>query len=330
MQWTSSRPYCARWWLLANDHRLGANEAPPAIISVYLGDQLADVFEQIKAGGATNSRQRGTLHIGVDVLPPLPKDAGDRNRTSPFAFTGNRFEFRAVGSSQSIGTPLIALNTILTDSLDYIAGKLEGAPDLNAAIQNVLKEIMDQHGRVIFNGNGYSEEWHQEAAHRGLPNLKTTADALPAYVDDSVVEVFEKYGVLSNEELHSRYEIAMEQYTKQINVEAKLVAEVAQTKVFPVAAAYANALASGAAHLKAVGLTAPSATLHKVAALATDLENEVAALQATNAAAHEVSDYTFKVLPAMLEVRKTVDALEGLLPDDQWPLPTYQEMLFIR
>jgi glutamine synthetase len=314
----------------ANDHRLGANEAPPAIISVYLGDQLADVFEQIKGGGATSSRQRGTLHIGVDVLPPLPKDAGDRNRTSPFAFTGNRFEFRAVGSSQSIGTPLVALNTILTESLDYIAGKLEGAADLNAAIQQVLKEIVDEHGRVIFNGNGYSEEWHEEAARRGLPNLKTTADALGAYVDHSVVEVFEKYGVLSHEELHSRYEIALEQYIKQINVEAKLVEEIAQTKIFPVASAYAANLATGAAHLKAVGLTAPSATLHKVVALVTDLENEIAALQSAHAAANEIADYTFKVLPAMLEVRKTVDALEALVPDDQWPLPTYQEMLFIR
>jgi glutamine synthetase len=314
----------------SNDHRLGANEAPPAIISIYLGDQLADVFEQIKGGGATSSRQRGTLHIGVDVLPPLPKDAGDRNRTSPFAFTGNRFEFRAVGSSQTIGTPLVALNTILTDSLDYIASKLEGAPDLNAAIQNVLKEIMDEHGRVIFNGNGYSEEWHEEAVRRGLPNLKTTADALGAYVDHAVVEVFEKYGVLSQEELHSRYEIAVEQYVKQVNVESRLVQEIAQTKIFPTATAYAASLAHSAAQLKAAGVSAPSATLGKVAALATELESEITALHEAHASAQEIGDYTFKVLPAMLEVRKTVDALEGLLPDEQWPLPTYQEMLFIR
>jgi len=313
-----------------NDHRLGANEAPPAIISVYLGDQLNDVFEQIKAGGATSSRQRGTLHIGVDVLPELPKDAGDRNRTSPFAFTGNRFEFRAVGSNQTIGTALSSLNTIVAESLDYIAGKLEGAPNLNAAIQSVLKEIMDHHGKVIFNGNGYSEEWHAEAAKRGLPNFKTAADALPAFVREDVIEVFEKYGVLSGEELHSRYEIAVEQYVKQVNVEAKLVEEIAQTKIFPVAAAYATTLADSAAKLKAAGVSAPGATLTKVAALVSELEEQISHLKATHAAALEIGDWTHKVLPAMLSVRKTVDALEGLVPDDAWPLPTYQEMLFIR
>ncbi len=166
-----------------NDHRLGANEAPPAIISVYLGDQLNDVFEQIKGGGATTSKPKGVLNIGVDSLPKLSADSGDRNRTSPFAFTGNRFEFRAVGSNQSIAPALVAMNTILCDSLDYIASRLEGATDLNAAIQEVLKEIMEKHGAVIFNGNGYSEEWQVEAAERGLPNLKTTADALPGMLE---------------------------------------------------------------------------------------------------------------------------------------------------
>jgi glutamine synthetase len=313
-----------------NDHRLGANEAPPAIISVYLGDQLADVFDQIKGGGATNSRQRGKLNIGVDVLPELPKDAGDRNRTSPFAFTGNRFEFRAVGSNQTIGTALSALNTILTDSLDYIAGKLEGAPDLNVAIQNVLKEIVDEHGKVIFNGNGYSEEWHAEAATRGLPNLKTAADALPAYASHEVVEVFERYGVLSEAELHSRFEIAVEQYIKQINVEANLVSEIAQTKIFPVASAYAATLADSVTKLKAAGVATSTATLSKVAALVVELEGDITALKEIHSAAGEIADWTFKVLPAMLKTRKTVDALEALLPDEVWPLPTYQEMLFIK
>jgi glutamine synthetase len=313
-----------------NDHRLGANEAPPAIISIYLGDQLADVFEQIKAGGATTSKQKGTLKIGVDVLPELPKDAGDRNRTSPFAFTGNRFEFRAVGSNMSISGPLIAMNTILADSLDYVAGKLEGAPDLNQAIQSVLKEIMDQHGRVIFNGNGYSEEWHAEAAERGLPNLKTAADALPALTGAEVIDVFEKYGVLSETELKSRYVILCEQYEKVVNVEAKLVAEIAQTKIFPVASAYAASLAEGVAKMKAAGVAVSTATLEKVAALVSQLESDLAMLNAVHAAAHEVGDWTFKVLPAMLKVRASVDELESLLPDDVWPLPTYQEMLFIK
>ncbi len=313
-----------------NDHRLGANEAPPAIISVYLGDQLADVFEQIKGGGATNSKSRGTLVIGVDTLPELPKDAGDRNRTSPFAFTGNRFEFRAVGSNMTIGPALTALNTILTDSLDYVAGKLEGAPDLNKAIQAVLKEIVDQHGGVIFNGNGYSEEWHAEAAKRGLPQLKTTADALPAMASHEVVEVFEKYGILNETELHSRLEIATEQYIKQVNVEANVVVEIAQTKIFPAASAYATTLADSVAKLKAAGVAASTGTLSAVASLVAGLESEIGLLKTVHGAAAEISDWTFKVLPAMLAIRKTVDALEGLLPDDAWPLPTYQEMLFIK
>ncbi|MBE2181466.1 MAG: glutamine synthetase III [Chthoniobacterales bacterium] len=313
-----------------NDHRLGANEAPPAIISIYLGDQLADVFEQIKAGGATTSKQRGTLQIGVDTLPELPKDAGDRNRTSPFAFTGNRFEFRAVGSNMSIAGPLTAMNTILADSLDYVAGKLEGAADLNKAIQAVLKEIMDKHGRVIFNGNGYSEEWHAEAAERGLANLKTAADALPALIAPEVIEVFEKYGVLSETELKSRYVILCEQYEKHVNVEAKLVAEIAQTKIFPLAASYAASLAEGVAKMKAAGVATSTATLEKVAALVSQLESDIAMLQSVHGSAHEVGDWTFKVLPAMAKVRATVDELEGLLPDDIWPLPTYQEMLFIK
>ena len=313
-----------------NDHRLGANEAPPAIISIYLGDQLADVFEQIKAGGATTSKQRGTLKIGVDVLPELPKDAGDRNRTSPFAFTGNRFEFRAVGANQSISGPLIAMNTILADSLEWMASKLEGASDLNKAIQDALKEVMDKHGRVIFNGNGYSEEWHAEAAERGLPNLKTSADALPAMTGPEVVEVFEKYGVLSETELKSRHSILCEQYEKVVNVEAKLVAEIAQTKIFPVAAAYAASLAEGVSKMKAAGVAASTATLEKVAKLVSQLESDLAMLHSVHGSAHEVGDWTFKVLPAMLKVRGTVDELEGLLPDDIWPLPTYQEMLFIK
>jgi len=313
-----------------NDHRLGANEAPPAIISVYLGDQLADVFEQIKAGGATTSKQKGTLKVGVDTLPELPKDAGDRNRTSPFAFTGNRFEFRAVGSNMSIAGPLTAMNTILAESLDWMAGKLEGASDLNKAIQDALKEVMDKHGRVIFNGNGYSEEWHAEAAERGLPNLKTAADALPALASPEVVEVFEKYGVLSETELKSRYVILCEQYEKHLNVEANLVLEIAQTKIFPLAASYAASLAEGVAKMKAAGVAASTATLEKVAALVSQLEKDIAMLQSVHKSAHEVSDWTFKVLPAMNKVRATVDELEGLLPDDVWPLPTYQEMLFIK
>ena len=314
----------------ANDHRLGANEAPPAIISIYLGEQLTDVMDQIKAGGATTSKQKGTLVIGVDTLPELPKDAGDRNRTSPFAFTGNRFEFRAVGSSQTIARALIAMNTILADSLEFMAGRLEGAKDLNKAIQALLKEIIDEHGAIIFNGNGYSEEWHAEAARRGLPNLKTTADALPALTAPEIIEVFEKQGVLSKTELESRKEILAEQYEKHVNVEAKLVAEIGQTKIYPVAAGYAASLAEGIAKIKAAGGKTSTATLEKVAALTTQLESSIEELKQVHGSAHGLADWAFKVCPAMLKVRRIVDELEGLVPDDLWPLPTYQEMLFIK
>ena len=309
-----------------NDHRLGANEAPPAIISIFLGDQLNDVMEQIKGGGATTSKAKGVLNIGVDSLPELPKDAGDRNRTSPFAFTGNRFEFRAVGSNQSISGPLVALNTILADSLDFIANKLEGAADLNAAIQDTLKDILDTHGRVIFNGDGYSEEWHAEAATRGLPNLKTTADALPALTSTEVIDLFERMDVLSETELHSRQEVYSEQYCGHVNVEANLVTEIGRTMIFPAAFTYASELAANA---KAVG--AGSSTLDKVSKLLVDLETSLDSLEEKHAAAGEEPAYwATEILPAMLEVRAAADALEGLVPDNAWPLPTYQEMLFIK
>src|SRR6185436_19937502 len=192
-----------------NDHRLGANEAPPAIISIFLGDQLTDVFEQIEKGGATASKRAGTLTIGVDTLPPLPKHAGARNRTSPFAFTGNKFEFRAVGSSQSIAGPLVVLNTIVAESLDEVATQLEKATGgdsskLNAAVQKVVQSIIKEHKAVIFNGDNYTAEWHAEAEKRGLPNLKNTCAALPVLIKPKNIAVFEKYGVLSEREMHSR------------------------------------------------------------------------------------------------------------------------------
>jgi glutamine synthetase len=314
-----------------NDHRLGANEAPPAIISVYLGDQLNDVFEQIKGGGATTSKPKGVLNIGVDSLPELSADSGDRNRTSPFAFTGNRFEFRAVGSNQSIAPALTAMNTILCDSLDYIATRLEGASDLNAGIQEVLQEIMEEHGSVIFNGNGYSDEWQTEAAERGLPNLKTTADALPGMLGEDVIEVFEKYAVLSKRELESRHEVAAEQYCGKVNVEANLVTEMGRTMIFPAASAYLGELASTAASMKAIGKEFDTATIDKVSGLLSDLESSLESLEAIHAAdTHEPEYQATEVLPAMLKVREVADKLEAIVPDGLWPLPTYQEMLFIK
>jgi glutamine synthetase len=324
-----------------NDHRLGANEAPPAIISIFLGDQLTDVFEQIKKGGAKKSMAKGTLTVGVDVLPPLPKDAGDRNRTSPFAFTGNRFEFRAVGANQSIAGPLVAMNTIVAESLDYCATRLEkatgGKPEkLNKALQELLTEIVQEHGAIIFNGDGYSEAWHKEAAKRGLLDLKTTPDALPYLIAPETKKLFEKYGVLSARELESRYDIYVEQYVKTIMTEAKLTYEIAQTMIFPAAVRYQNELASTCANLKLVGYEFDTDTLDQVTALVKELQDSCAALKELlshphpedklEAAKHCRDD----VLPAMMDVRSAADRLEGLVADDLWPLPTYQEMLFIK
>nr|WP_233198731.1 MULTISPECIES: glutamine synthetase III [Pirellulaceae] len=326
----------------SNDHRLGANEAPPAIISIFLGDQLTDVFEQIKGGGASSSIPRGTLEIGADVLPPLPKDAGDRNRTSPFAFTGNRFEFRAVGSNQSIAGPLVAMNTIVAESLDYCATKLEeatgGDPSkLNAALTKLMGDIMNEYGSIIFNGDGYSEEWHQEAEKRGLLNLKTTAEALPYLEKPEVKELFTKYNVLSERELESRLEIYLEQYCKSVAVETNLTIEMARTMIFPAAVRYQNELASTCANLLALGYEFDKDTLDKMTSLVKSLQDSISTLVSLSAKAegiecwHKKSDcYCKEVLPAMNEVRKYADELEDYVADDLWPLPTYQEMLFIR
>ena len=321
-----------------NDHRLGANEAPPAIISIFLGEQLTDVFEQIKAGGAKSSKAKSSLNIGVDVLPTLPKDAGDRNRTSPFAFTGNRFEFRAVGSSQSIGAAILTLNVILAESIDFLATELEKAgPDkLNETIQKLLKDIIDEHGSVIFNGNGYCAEWHAEAEKRGLPNLKTTIDALPAYTLPSTVAAFEKYGILTERELESRKEIAYEHYVKSVNVEANTVIEMAKTIIYPAAMRYQGELADTAAKLKAAGLEADTTVLGKVTEMAKALLAGVSKVESSlnhgpnGSAEGHAKHFKEAVLPAMLEVRTAADALEGMVADDLWPLPTYQEMLFIK
>ncbi|MDH3207368.1 MAG: glutamine synthetase III [Gemmatimonadota bacterium] len=324
-----------------NDHRLGANEAPPAIISIFLGDQLTDVFEQIKGGGASSSIAKGTLSVGVDVLPPLPKDAGDRNRTSPFAFTGNRFEFRAVGSNQSIAGPLVAMNTIVAESLDYCATRLEKATGgkaskLNEALQELLTEIMNEHGSIIFNGDGYSEEWHKEAEKRGLLNLKTAADALPYLQDKEVEALLDKYNVLSPRELASRHEIYLEQYVKTIEVEARLTREIAQTMIFPAAVRYQNELASTCANLKLVGIEFDTKTLDQVTSLVKSLQDSTAALtkllarEGSHDLEKEANHCRDKVLPAMLKVRAAADQLEDVVADDMWPLPTYQEMLFIK
>lgn len=325
----------------SNDHRLGANEAPPAIISVYLGSQLEDVYAQISQGELKGSTGKGVMNIGVDTLPLLPKDPGDRNRTSPFAFTGNRFEFRAVGSSQSVAGPLVAMNTILADSLNWIAEKLEAelakGTELNTSIQKVLKEVMDEHGAVVFNGNGYSQEWHKMAVEeRGLANLRTAADALPVLKEKYIEELFEKMGVLSPVELASRFETYSEQYILSIEVEAKLVISIAKTGIYPAATRYLSDLSSTIAGLKEIGIDFETESIQKVASLTKSMMDLVSKLslalsQHDFATPEEHMQYLAKtVRPLMDGVREYADALESEVADDLWPLPTYQEMLFIK
>lgn len=326
-----------------NDHRLGANEAPPAIISVFLGDQLTDIFEQIeKAGKAVSSKNGGLLGLGVPVLPPLPKHAGDRNRTSPFAFTGNKFEFRALGGSQSISFPATVLNTIVAESIDELTTQLEAelasGKDLEAAVGAVLVREIPKIKRIIFNGDGYSEEWHREAERRGLLNLKTTLDALPRLTAEENVALFEKFGVLTRREIESRQEIAYDQYFKTINIEGETAADIARTMVLPAAIRYLNELSAVAERSRALGLEASGVlcTLREVSALVDELAAAINNLVKQNAElggddveskAHHMRD---NILPAMTAVRAVVDRLERVVPDDLWPLPTYRDMLFVK
>jgi glutamine synthetase len=325
----------------SNDHRLGANEAPPAIISVYLGTQLEKVFEQIKSGKPESSEPGGLMDLGVDTLPVFSKDPGDRNRTSPFAFTGNRFEFRAVGSNQSVSGPLVAMNTVLADSLTWIADGLESkmaaGADLSTAAHDVLKEIMDKHDKVVFGGNGYSEEWHKMAVEeRGLANLRTTADALPVLKADYIEELFNRVGVLTPVELESRFDVYSEQYVLAIDVEAKLVVSMVKTIIYPAAVRYLSELSSTIASLKAIGITLEQETAEKVAGLVQSMTDTVSKLSAAMgkhdfATTEEHMQYSAQTIrPLMDKVREYADALEAEVADDFWPLPTYQEMLFVK
>ncbi|MGC0363260.1 glutamine synthetase [Rhodococcus sp. 27YEA15] len=322
-----------------NDHRLGANEAPPAIISIFLGDQLADVFEQIAKGAATSSKDKGTMMIGADTLPILPTDPGDRNRTSPFAFTGNRFEFRAPGSMQTVNGPMVTINTIMAEALDYMATALEaavaGGEDFDTAVQNLLTEIITNHGAVVFNGDGYSENWQIEAESRGLPNLRTTLDALPELITDSAMELFEKYKVFNHREMHSRYEVGLEQYALSIGVEARLTAEIGTTSILPAAVRHQTEVAQNVVALKSAGMKPDMAPLEEVSQPINALRAALLTLRtAIEADAGETpfdqaNHARNSLLPAMAEVRATADLLETIVADDHWPLPTYQEMLFI-
>ncbi len=325
----------------SNDHRLGANEAPPAIISVYLGTQLEQIFEQISQGQPTSSANAGVMELGVETLPIFAKDAGDRNRTSPFAFTGNRFEFRAVGSNQSVSGPLVAMNTILTDSLTWVADELESemakGTDLNTAIHLVLKEVMDKHGAVVFGGNGYSEAWHKMAVEeRGLANLRTTADALPVLKADYIEELFSRVGVLTPTELESRFEVYAEQYILAIEVEAKLMVSMAKTVIYPAAMRYHSELSAAIFQAQQIGIELSKESATTVAALIHSMMDNVSKLS-TMIGKHDfasVEDHmqycAQMIRPSMDKLREYADGLEGEVADDFWPLPTYQEMLFVK
>ena len=324
-----------------NDHRLGANEAPPAIISVFLGDQLTDIFEQLEKGPAKRTKSGGILDTGASVLPKLPRDAGDRNRTSPFAFTGNKFEFRAVSSGQSIAFPNIALNVAMTEALDYVATQLEtatkGKKTIEAAVKELMPKMIKENKRIIFNGNGYSEEWRKEAAKRGLQNLTNTVDALPQMVTPDVAKIFEKYKVMNGRELHARYDVAVETYNKTINVEAMLMTLMADRYILPSALAYQKDVAESVSAVKAAGGASKEGKklLDRVTGLVDEFRTATEKLK--HAAAHEASDaekhakhMRDSVVPAMNALREAGDQIEVLVPHELWPFPTYREMLFVK
>jgi glutamine synthetase len=314
------------------DHRLGANEAPPAIMSIFLGAQLEKVFEAIERGEAGESTPESFLGLGTPVLPPLPMHGGDRNRTSPFAFTGNKFEFRALGSSQSLSLPNTVLNTIVALAIDDLAEELEDqlqqGTDLEAALRPILQHTWAENKQIIFGGDNYAPEWHEEAEQRGLLNLRATPDALPYLVADEVISMFDNYGVLSERELHSRYDVFLEQYVTKLNIEAETAASIARTMLLPAAATHLSLLLG--------------AQLSDLAAETSDLIAEFAAairaLESANLAENQPHDDVLEhakymrdqVVPAMAAVREVADRLERIVADDLWPLPKYSEILFIK
>jgi glutamine synthetase len=327
-----------------NDHRLGANEAPPAIISVYLGEKLQDVVDGIVKGGKGKSRVGGTLDIGATMLPTLPRDASDRNRTSPFAFTGNKFEFRAVGSSQAIARPNSYLNVAVAESIDHVATELEkkmkGGKDLHAAINIVVKEVFAENMKVVWNGDGYTKEWHAEAAKRGLPNLRNTVDAVQSLHDKDIIKLFSTYGVLSEDEVSSRHTIMLENYIKTINIEALTASNIARQQLLPASLKYQLQLAETVNATKTAGVKGAGAAdkgLKEVAELTAALAEAIDELDKTRAEADghggdhskHAAYYRDEVVPAMLKVREAADALELIVDDQLWPLPKYREMLFV-
>ncbi|MFH0911615.1 MAG: glutamine synthetase III [Planctomycetota bacterium] len=322
-----------------NDHRLGANEAPPAVVSVFLGDELTEIFESLAKGGARKSRASGQIRLGVSTLPPLPKDCTDRNRTSPFAFTGNKFEFRMVGSSMSTAGSNFVLNTIVADVLAEIAGELEKAEDVTGAAQAILQRFAREHERILFNGDNYTAEWLSEAKKRGLPNLSNAVDALNSLVEPEAVELFRRHSVLAESELRARHEIQLETYAKTIHIEALTTIQIARRSILPVVLKYAGEVAGAAEKIEAIG---SSGAAHKravdelcslVDALQgslQDLDAVLAKVVAVRGSHKRAVAYRDEVIPSMGRVRKAADALERIVDAKAWPLPTYAEMLFLR
>ncbi|HET6577767.1 MAG TPA: glutamine synthetase III [Gemmatimonadales bacterium] len=328
----------------ANDHRLGANEAPPAIISVFLGEMLSDILEQVEKGLPKRTIRGGTLDLGAKTLPQLPRHSGDRNRTSPFAFTGNKFEFRAVGSTASIAWPNTVLNTIVAESLDYVATELERAvgskptaAGLQRAALSVLKRLIKQHKRVIFDGDNYSEEWHAEAARRGLPNLKDSVESFKLLKDRQNWELFKKYGVLGKAEFDSRVHIAIEKYVKQLGIEAETMVMMAKSQILPAALEHQRRVAEAVAATKAAGVDASDTTqaLRELVELVTQFRSRTAEVERL-AAHHEpeparhAAQIARELRPAMARLRETGDALEAVVAADLWPLPNYRALLFLK
>lgn len=323
-----------------NDHRLGANEAPPAIISIFLGEQLADVLTQlIETGAATSSKQGGRLRTGVHTLPELKKDATDRNRTSPFAFTGNKFEFRMVGSSMSIADANTILNTIVADVLCDMADDLEKADNFDLAVHDLIKKTVTEHQRIVFNGNGYSDAWVEEAERRGLPNLKSMVAAVPALVSDKAITLFEKHQVLTPVELKSRAEVLYESYSKAINIEAKTMIEMANRKFIPAIIKFTTTLASSINAVKAAVPTADVSVqtdlLTETSALLTQAKKALENLKECTMTASSMEEgeeqanyFRDVVFPAMAELRAPIDLLETMVDKEVWPVPTYGDLLF--
>ncbi|MFR4351453.1 MAG: glutamine synthetase III [Roseburia sp.] len=324
---------------VGNDHRLGANEAPPAIISAYLGEQLEDVLAQlIDTGEAAHSLKGGKLHTGVSTLPDFAKDATDRNRTSPFAFTGNKFEFRMVGSRDSVAAPNVVLNTIVAESFSDACDVLEKAEDFDLAVHDLIKEYASKHQRIVFNGNGYSDEWVKEAERRGLPNIKTMVESIECLTYDNAVEMFEKFDVFSRAELESRAEIKYEAYSKAINIEARSMIDIASKHIIPAVIQYVTSLANSINQVKQASAAAYTGVQEELLVQSADLLKDTKeALRALETVVAEVPEtegkeqaffFMQKVVPAMEALRKPVDELEMIVNKNMWPMPSYGDLLF--